>query len=1368
MINLSDDRSAHDSWSDEQVLFLSSSSDVRTARLEAETRLGRLLDRVVTERRIRPYEWEACVAEKPFVATYGMQQHLRRPSEPDCVGLIAFFGERIGLPLCDFDPTLISGWAQWSDPDRSVHGPYRALFPWPDDMGEQLRLVADGAFPLTGTVFEVLDALGAGKPVRIVHFADRLVTPADADGRFNDGAWMLEMFSHLPSQREQEDWFLGAYKVQTRGLANFINALNKRSRAVSVHQDLQTALKDVEWFTQTRVARAPLIETNPYRGLDFYDISDSDDLPGRQEEATTALNALKARALPGRPPMIARITGESGCGKTSFLRRGLLGALTQPRERGAFRVAAMRPTDFHDGRGLPDPRVLYRLLTQINRDVPDLNLTASDLDDVGKWGGPRAVSRAVGALTRALTTDDGAPSALVIGLDQFEEIIDDLAAASERPYAGNWRPLLLFVEQALATGRIGIAYTLESSRLEAFERLELPEAFRQAHEVPLGSPSDGFIRAVITQPFRDAGYRLAPKVVDELTANYRAFSRDLKGDTSPLPLLALKLTNLFDVVQGLRSTHVRKPASDTPRLRYEEQEEEISYEEVKEYLPFENEIEELANEASGVRGELSDDEAKGVIRHVVHHFLQSLVTLGGPGFDTITLDTVGDDLFVNLEERVRAFERRRLIVREGGRRRLVHQAVVDKWSLGRRWLAAKRDYLKMEARFRQDARAWEGWDRLPDRLPSDEAAIDSAATVLWNYIQEWNLVAFDPLSSEDASLRDYCLEVFRKSTTPRRVDDRFSELPIAHVHVAAGYDMTELMAEFIKHDPECVHLESGKKRTPLDVAAWASPDTVRRLLKKGAEPVHFDEEGWSTITAAVWQKDHEMFRVLLPHYRTAESMAAPAGQNLLHIAARRGATDIARTLLTATEGLDPMKEDDSGRTPLDAAAMWSQPETFELLLDRCDVRHRSAAGWTALHYAAFSGAVGVIDVLVRLPDFWDLIGATTKDGRTALMIAAQSRHVRAVERLAEEFADPNHRNEESPRTGWTALHYAIAGPDQQKQETRISRHQAFRTVQVLLGLPGIDPNAQTADGKTPIELAKAIPHVHRALIQHPEFDRNHPLSDGSTPLNHLIAARSRSAVEQMLRTVDLDVDMTSEDGKYALDLLIENEMGDLALALLEQRRAHPWQTVEAEDIGLSEAILRGSDELVDAFLDALPDPVEPFHKAQLALGAEAALVSRRREALVARLLRLGASVDARVSKTMGYTLFHIAAMSGQLASFGLMARSLEGPHKRDAWGRTPADLAPDHLRADIEALTEAIETAPFAPAAEADQPKADSPLFALARRGDLAGLEEILKAPHVDPTVKDAWGRTPADVAPDRIRADVERLLQAAAARRPD
>ncbi|CAN5440843.1 hypothetical protein BH10ACI4_BH10ACI4_28260 [soil metagenome] len=993
------------------------------------------------------------------------------------------------------------------------------------------------------------------------------------------------------------------------------------------------------------------------------------ELPGRHEATLDVVKEMRWRTDPNGWPMIVQITGDSGCGKTSFLRAGVLAALTKS-ESDKFLAVPIRPTDFHGEDGLPDKQILSRLIEIIGREIHNFPLAPSAVRTVARAAGAQVIQAAVDALIAALN-EKGPEWRLIIGLDQFEEILDDLANNSRQHCAQRWQRLLSFVALAARSGRFGFVYTLESSRRELFDKANLPGVFRQAYVQNLGGGCDSkFLEAVIRIPFQNAGHRLAQKIVNELIILFQKYSSKFQPQASALPLLALKLSNLFDTVQGLSKA---RPTGDKLQEQFDQQGAEISYEEVENELPFELEIEELASRAWG---ELVGDEKEQI--YDVHFFLQPLVASSDEE-DRITLQTVGENRLSTMRERLAAFEDVRLVIRDNGRLRLVHEAVVRQWSLAARWRERCRDFLQDVAIFRPLANKWHSLGEPESSLPMDAAAIDTAAAVLVSQIQNWPMVDSDQMSTGDQNLKRYCQAILRKNIDPSRcvkmgnLGDWGSQ-----VHVAASYgEMSDVVGQMIEQEPSCIHLETRKKRTPLDMAAWGQPTTVRLLVNSNANAVHFDSEGWSTITAAIWQGNHEIFRVLQPHYVRAEDIAAPQQMSLLHVAARRGEADMAATLLSTVEGADPMKEDEWGRIPLDYAAIFEQPRTLAFFLEHSDVRHRSVSrGWTVLHWAASGGSLQALNSILKLDEFSDLIDSKDTQGRTALMIAAGYRHAAVAARLSQVL-DVNQQCTESPNRGWTALHFAVAGINRSPRETRASRREALQTVRVLLQRPEVDPRAKNEEGEEPISLAGSLPQVRRELISHDSFNGSQRLTDGTTPLNYFIATNDRPAVERLLRRRDLDVEMLSSNGDYVLKLLITNDMTDLAMQLFEARRVNPWKVERVKDIGLAVAIRRNHEGLIEAYLDQLPMPVLSEHRHILANAARTALFQANVQTFE-RLMQLGA--DADLIDSMGWSLKHVAALLGDTTVFKKLDLTSTVGAAPDAWGRFPVDLAPDNVR----------------------------------------------------------------------------------------
>ena len=73
------------------------------------------------------------------------------------------------------------------------------------------------------------------------------------------------------------------------------------------------------------------------------------------------MTGLRDRLATNELPSVLRIDGESGCGKSSFLRAGLLGSLINKKHRGLFRASAFRPLELRE----PNPGGILQLLLEL-------------------------------------------------------------------------------------------------------------------------------------------------------------------------------------------------------------------------------------------------------------------------------------------------------------------------------------------------------------------------------------------------------------------------------------------------------------------------------------------------------------------------------------------------------------------------------------------------------------------------------------------------------------------------------------------------------------------------------------------------------------------------------------------------------------------------------------------------------------------------------------------------------------------------------------------------------------------------------------------------------------------------------------------
>jgi ankyrin repeat protein len=140
----------------------------------------------------------------------------------------------------------------------------------------------------------------------------------------------------------------------------------------------------------------------------------------------------------------------------------------------------------------------------------------------------------------------------------------------------------------------------------------------------------------------------------------------------------------------------------------------------------------------------------------------------------------------------------------------------------------------------------------------------------------------------------------------------------------------------------------------------------------------------------------------------------PKGQHGLYLALSEPSLKAAQVLINWPK-TDVNRLNAKGESPLMLAALKGQQDLAAQLIKRgADV---NKTGWTALHYAASSGQLAIISLLIEHSAYID---AESPNGTTPLMMAAMYGSPEAVKLLLQEGADPQLKNQQ----GLTALQFA--------------------------------------------------------------------------------------------------------------------------------------------------------------------------------------------------------------------------------------------------------------------------------------------------------------------------------------------------------
>jgi ankyrin repeat protein len=186
---------------------------------------------------------------------------------------------------------------------------------------------------------------------------------------------------------------------------------------------------------------------------------------------------------------------------------------------------------------------------------------------------------------------------------------------------------------------------------------------------------------------------------------------------------------------------------------------------------------------------------------------------------------------------------------------------------------------------------------------------------------------------------------------------------------------------------------------------------VRTLLQRGFDPNTRDEHGQTGLLIALREPSPKVIQVLMESPQTN--------------------VDIANA---------------KDETPLMLAAIKGQQELVNQLLKRDAAVNKT--GWTPLHYAATSGQLTIMKMLL---DNYAFIDAQSPNGSTPLMMAAMYGSGEAVKLLLAEGADTTMKNQ----LGMTAVDFA----------NKANRPEAASLITAAAASRANAPKAVPKDGK---------------------------------------------------------------------------------------------------------------------------------------------------------------------------------------------------------------------------------------------------------------------------------------------------------------
>jgi energy-coupling factor transporter ATP-binding protein EcfA2 len=409
------------------------------------------------------------------------------------------------------------------------------------------------------------------------------------------------------------------------------------------------------------------LESEPFFGLRAIDESRSHLFFGREDE-TEALLA-RVHQIP-----LVMVTGDSGCGKSSLVRAGLI-----PRFHGGALALlnGTRPEDaiWHTVATRPRNEPFRQLGEAVNEAAKGLGLPLADRGTLADW----AASGELGKVRRALRCDLPAERARVLlVVDQFEELLT-IAPPEVR---GRFIDLLLDLADP-ADNRIRVVLTMRHDYVNlcsAFERLkDRLEADHRRARYLLGRVSDEGLHRIVTEPLRLAGIDAADR--EALAVQVL---RDVGERPGDLALVQMALTETWQA----RHRH----GGDLLR----------AYAEVGGVKGA------LAEAAERVRTQMLDGHQQTLLDSI----LLRLVRLGDTGGATrrVAARTEFDDARWQLVQKLASEEGKRLVLLGGSPEQptieIAHEALVTAWPYFQNLLQANADDKRVFDAIIPRAQAW--------------------------------------------------------------------------------------------------------------------------------------------------------------------------------------------------------------------------------------------------------------------------------------------------------------------------------------------------------------------------------------------------------------------------------------------------------------------------------------------------------------------------------------------------------------------------------------------------------------------------------------------------------------------------------------
>ncbi len=436
-----------------------------------------------------------------------------------------------------------------------------------------------------------------------------------------------------------------------------VATISARFLPVLMLEDLpQVAERLLELASAVRREDAPASGMPPYKGLFYFDESDSELFFGREALTSSLVQRLLSGLEAG--DRFLTVIGASGSGKSSLVRAGLIPALRWRKETSGWLILVMTPTA-HPIEALAETlngrHTTQAMLKEFAGNAQGLHKTLEHLADTS-----------------------GSEHVLLV-IDQFEELFTLCRNETEQR---------AFVENVLtaALQPEGKTLVVVAMRADFYAHCSQFDLLRQAvssHQEYIGPMSLDNLRRAIEEPAKRGHWEIEPGLVDVLLHDVGA-DAGRAPEPGALPLLSHALLETWHRRRGHTMTLSGYIASGGVRGAIAETAETVFYDKL-------------------------DHRRRNIARQI---FLR-LTELGGDTSNADTRRRVGfNELITNQQDRdiVRevlvTLADARLITTDQEVAEVAHEALIREWPTLRNWLEENREGLRLHRHLTVTAQEW--------------------------------------------------------------------------------------------------------------------------------------------------------------------------------------------------------------------------------------------------------------------------------------------------------------------------------------------------------------------------------------------------------------------------------------------------------------------------------------------------------------------------------------------------------------------------------------------------------------------------------------------------------------------------------------